>query len=102
MTPHTWVSSDYDFGFVASKMTSILPAPRCAIIPVAAMSIKVTYKDGIFEPIEDVKGVRPGQNCTVFSDEELREIREMIGWLNAAEKSFEFWNNPADAVYDTL
>lgn len=29
------------------------------------MSIKVTYKDGIFEPIEDVKGVRPGQHFTV-------------------------------------
>jgi hypothetical protein len=66
------------------------------------MSIKVTYKDGVFEPIGDVEGVRPGQNYTVFSDEELDEIRETIGWLKAAEKSFEFWNNPADAVYDTL
>jgi len=28
----------------------------------------VTYQDGIFEPIEDVKGVRPGQHFTVFSD----------------------------------
>lgn len=66
------------------------------------MSIKVTYKDGVFEPLEDVKSVRPGQNYTVFSDEELDEIREMLGWLKAAEKSFEFWDNPADAVYDTL
>ena len=66
------------------------------------MSIKVTYKDGVFEPLEDVKGARPGQRYTVFSDEELDEIRETLGWLKAAEKSFEFWNNPADAVYDTL
>jgi predicted DNA-binding antitoxin AbrB/MazE fold protein len=66
------------------------------------MSIKVTFKDGVFKPLDDVKGVRPGQNYTVFSDEELDEIREMLGWLKAAEKSFEFWNNPADAVYDTL
>jgi len=66
------------------------------------MRIKVTYKDGIFEPLEDVKGARPGQHYTVFSDEELDEIRETLGWLKAAEKSFEFWNNPADAVYDTL
>jgi len=36
----------------------------------------------------------------VFSDEELDEIRETLGWLKAAEQSFEFWNNPADAVYD--
>ena len=66
------------------------------------MGIKVTYKDGIFTPLEDVKGVRPGQNYTVFSDEELGEIRETLGWLKAAETSFEFWNNPEDAVYDTL
>jgi hypothetical protein len=38
----------------------------------------------------------------VFSDEELRDIRETVGWLKAAEKSFDFWNNPADDVYDTL
>ena len=66
------------------------------------MSIKVTYRDGVFEPLEDVKGARPGQRYTVFSDEELEEIRETLGWLKAAEKSFEFWNNPADGVYDTL
>jgi hypothetical protein len=66
------------------------------------MSIKVTYKDGIFEPFEDVKGVRPGQRYTVSSDDELDEIRETLRWLKAAEKSFEFWNNPPDAVYDTL
>ena len=27
---------------------------------------------------------------------------ETVGWLKAAERSFEFWDNPADAVYDTL
>jgi hypothetical protein len=66
------------------------------------MSIKVTYKDGVFEPLERVEGARPGTIYTVFSDEELRDIRETVGWLKAAERSFEFWNNPADAVYDTL
>jgi hypothetical protein len=66
------------------------------------MSIKVTFKDGIFEPLEEVKDARPGQRYTVFSDEELDDIRETWGWLKAAEKSFEFWSNPADAVYDTL
>jgi hypothetical protein len=30
------------------------------------------------------------------------EIRETIGWLKAGEKSFDFCNNPGDAVYDTL
>lgn len=66
------------------------------------MSIKVTYKDGVFEPLERVEGARPGTIYTVFSEEELRDIRETVGWLKAAELSFEFWNNPADAVYDTL
>ena len=66
------------------------------------MSIKVSYKDGVFEPLAKVEGARPGDTYTVFSDEELRDIRETLRWLKAAEKSFEFWDNPADAVYDTL
>ena len=66
------------------------------------MSINVTFKDGAFEPLENVTGVDPGQTYTVFSDEELKEIREMLGWLNAAENSLEFWNYAADDVYDSL
>ena len=46
--------------------------------------------------------MKPGNIYTVFSDQELRDIRETLGWLKTAEKSFDFWNNPADAVYDTL
>ncbi len=67
-----------------------------------SMSIKVAYKDGIFEPLENVDSVRPGKIYTVLSDEELRDIRETLGWLKTAEKSFDFWNNADDAVYDTL
>lgn len=66
------------------------------------MSIKVSYKDGVFEPLEKVEGAKPGKVYTVFSEEELRDIRETFSWLKAAERSFEFWDNPADAVYDTL
>ena len=66
------------------------------------MSIKVAYKDGVFAPLEKVEGAKPDAVYTVFSDEELRDIRETVGWLKAAEKSFDFWNNPADAVYDKL
>jgi len=57
------------------------------------MSIKVMYRSGVFEPVEDVTSMPPGQNYTAFSDEELAEIRSTIG-LNAAEKRFEFWNQP--------
>src|SRR2546422_10711579 len=58
----------------------------CGIILGTSMSIKVTYRNGVFEPVEDVTSVRPGQNYTAFSDEELAEIRSTIG-LNAAEKA---------------
>jgi hypothetical protein len=39
-----------------------------------------------------------GERYTVFSDEELAKIRDTLGWLKTAEKSFEFWNDAADAV----
>lgn len=66
------------------------------------MSIKVTYADGVFKPLQEVEGASPGKVYRVFSEEELRDIREMLGWLKAAEKSFEFWNNEDDAIYDRL
>jgi predicted DNA-binding antitoxin AbrB/MazE fold protein len=65
------------------------------------MSIKVTYRNGVFEPVEDVTDLRPGQNYTAFSDDELAEIRSTIG-LQPGEKSFEFGNNSADDEYDDL
>lgn len=66
------------------------------------MSVKVAFKNGVFKRLQKVEGAKPGKVYTVFSDEELRDFREMFGWLKAAEKSFDFWNNPADAVYDKL
>ncbi|MGB7218246.1 MAG: antitoxin family protein [Vicinamibacterales bacterium] len=66
------------------------------------MSIKVSYKNGVFEPLEPVGDAKPGTKYTAFSEDELRDIRETVDWLKVADRSFEFWNNPADAVYDTL
>jgi hypothetical protein len=66
------------------------------------VSIKVAYKDGVFQPLEEIKSAEPGTIYTAFSDAELRDLLETLGWLKAAEKGFEFWDNPADAVYDTL
>ncbi len=57
---------------------------------------------GLCHPLEEVKAARPGQQYTVFSDEELAEIRETLAWLKAAERSFGFWNDPADAIYDEM
>jgi hypothetical protein len=36
----------------------------------------------------------------VFSEEELRGIKDEFAWLRAAERSFEFWDNEEDGVYD--
>lgn len=66
------------------------------------MSIKVAFKNGVFEPLEDVEGAEPGAIYTAFSEEELRDMRETLGWLKSAETTFEFWDNATDAVYDTL
>ena len=43
-----------------------------------------------------------GYTYTVFSEDELRDLRETIQWLKVSEKSFDFWNNDDDAVYDSL
>jgi hypothetical protein len=52
--------------------------------------------------VEKAEGLTPGRIYTVFSDDELRDLRETVHWLRANEKSFEFWNNDDDAVYDSL
>ncbi len=54
------------------------------------MSITVSFKDGVFAPLEKVEGAKQGTIYTVFSDETLRNIRETVGWLKAADKSFDF------------
>lgn len=66
------------------------------------MSIKVAFKDGVFEPLGAVEDAKPGAIYTAFSEEELRDMRETLGWLKSAETSFEFWDNASDAIYDTL
>ena len=38
----------------------------------------------------------------VFSEEELRGLKDELAWLKASERSFEFWDNEEDAVYDNL
>lgn len=64
------------------------------------MSIRVTFTNGVFEPVGHMQNVSPGEGCTVFSDEELGDFRETLGWLKAMKKSFEFWNGAKDDVYD--
>lgn len=66
------------------------------------MSVKVKYSNGVFQPLEEVKGATPGKIYEVFSREELQKLAENLHWLKAAEKSFDFWNNQEDAVYDNF
>ena len=66
------------------------------------MSVKAEFVDGVFRPLERVGDAVPGKVYRVFSEEELRGLKESLLWLGAAAKSFEFWNNQEDAVYDNL
>ena len=66
------------------------------------MSVKAEYVNGIFRPLEKVSDSIPGKVYRVFSEEELRSLTETFTWLQAAEKSFQFWDNEEDAVYDHL
>jgi predicted DNA-binding antitoxin AbrB/MazE fold protein len=66
------------------------------------MSIRVEFSNGVFKPLEKVDNVSPGVVYTVVSEDELRSLAEDLQWLKASEKSFEFWDNLEDAVYDTL
>lgn len=66
------------------------------------MSIAARYQDGVFQPLEEVKGAAKGQVYSVFSEEELRGIKDEFAWLRAAERSFEFWDNEEDGVYDRV
>jgi predicted DNA-binding antitoxin AbrB/MazE fold protein len=66
------------------------------------MSIRVEFSNGVFKPLEKVDNVRVGEVYTVLSVDELRSLTEDLQRLKASEKSFEFWDNPEDAIYDTL
>ncbi len=66
------------------------------------MSVKAEYVNGVFKALEKVTNAVPGRVYRVFSEEELWSMTENSAWLRAAEKSFGFWNNEEDTVYDNL
>ena len=85
---------------------------RCGPVPIHAptpfpdiiwtMSIKAEYRNGVFEPLEEVSNADPGKIYQVFSEDELRRLAGDLPWLKGSERSFEFWENQEDAVYDSL
>ena len=66
------------------------------------MSIKAEYRDGVFTPLEQVEEATPGEVYQVFSERELKRLAADVPWLKGSERSFEFWENEEDAVYDSL
>ena len=66
------------------------------------MSIKAEYRDGVFAPLQEVKELPPGEVYQVFSESELKRLTADVTWLKGSERSFEFWENEEDAVYDSL
>jgi predicted DNA-binding antitoxin AbrB/MazE fold protein len=66
------------------------------------MSVPARYENGVFRPLEEVKGAANGEVYRVFSEEELNGMRDDLAWLKAAERSFDFWDNEEDAVYDDV
>jgi predicted DNA-binding antitoxin AbrB/MazE fold protein len=66
------------------------------------MSIAARYENGVFKPLEEVRGAAEGSVYRVFSEDELRSLKDDFTWLKAAERSFDFWDNEEDAVYDRL
>jgi len=66
------------------------------------MSIKAEYRNGVFKPLVEVGNAVQGKIYEVFSEGELRRLAEGLRWLRDSERSFEFWENGEDAVYDGL
>ena len=65
------------------------------------MSIKAEFKDGVFAPLQEVEEEpTPGEVYHVFSESELRRLAADVLRPKASERSFEFWENEEDAVYD--
>lgn len=66
------------------------------------MSIRAEYRDGVFAPLQEVEEPTPGEVYEVFSEGELKRLMAGVPWLKGSERSFEFWENEEDAVYDSL
>ena len=66
------------------------------------MSIKAEYRNGVFKPLVEVSNAVAGKMYQVFSDDELKRLAEDPKWLKGLDRSFGFWENEEDAVYDKL
>ncbi|MDE2781943.1 MAG: hypothetical protein OXK77_03220 [Gemmatimonadota bacterium] len=66
------------------------------------MRIKAEYGDGALTPRHELEEPTPGEVYEIFPESELRRRVVAVPWLKASERSFDFWGNEEDAVYDAL
>ncbi len=45
-------------------------------------------------------GLEDAYHC--FSESDLKRLAAAVSWLKASARSFDFWENEEDAVYDGL
>ena len=63
------------------------------------MSIKAENRD---VPLQEVRQPAPGEVYQVLSESKLERLTADLVWLKGSERSFEFWENEEDAIYDSL
>ena len=56
----------------------------------------------VFAPLQEMEELAPGEVYQVFSESELKRLAAEVPWLKGSERSFAFWENEEDAVYDGL
>ena len=78
------------------------PARQQAYLSALATLPEVEVIRGVLAYLQEMEEPTPGEVCQVFSESELRRLAADVCWLKASERSFEFWENQKDAVYDGL
>ena len=66
------------------------------------MRITTEYRDGVLGSHQEVEEFPPGEVYQVFSGSGMKRLVVDIPWLQGSERSFGFWENEEDAVYDSL
>ena len=59
------------------------------------MGIEDLHDNGVLKAVEGSALLTPGKRYHALSEEDLN-------WLQAAQASFDLWENDADTVYDDL
>jgi len=66
------------------------------------MPVRVRYVGGIFEPLDEAADLEEGRVYRALTRSDVIELLETLSSLELSERSFAFWDNPEDDVYDEL